>query len=103
MQNWAAAWSRKDVKGYLSFYAHFQVPGGASRKSWENERASRIDKPGKLQVTVDDVKVSMNGDKATVRFKQGYTSATLKSSAAKTLVMQKSGNKWLIQQEKVGS
>ena len=104
VQSWAAAWSRKDVKGYLSFYGpDFQVPGGASRKSWESERASRIDKPGKLQVTVDDVKVSMNGDKATVRFKQGYTSATLKSSAAKTLVMQKSGNKWLIQQEKVGS
>ncbi|HET7775523.1 MAG TPA: tetratricopeptide repeat protein [Azospira sp.] len=104
VQSWAAAWSRKDVKGYLSFYgADFQVPGGGSRKAWENERASRIDKPGKLQVTVDDIKVSLNGDKATVRFKQNYTSATLKSSAGKTLVMQRSGGKWLIQQEKVGS
>ena len=53
--------------------------------------------------TVEDIKVSMNGDKATVRFKQNYTSATLKSSAAKTLVLQRSGGKWLIQQEKVGS
>ena len=104
VQNWAAAWSRKDVKAYLSYYGpDFQVPGGANRKSWEKERASRIDKPGKLQVTVEDIKVSLNGDKATVRFKQGYTSATLKSATAKTLVLQRSGNKWLIQQEKVGS
>ena len=103
VQNWAAAWSRKDVKGYLSFYApDFQAPGG-NRKAWEKERASRIDKPGKLQVSVEDIKVSQNGDKATVRFKQNYTSATLKSSAAKTLVLQRSGGKWLIQQEKVGS
>lgn len=100
---WANAWSHKDVKGYLSYYAaDFQVPGGGSRKSWENERASRIDKPGKLQVAVSDMTVSMNGDKATVRFKQHYTSASLKSSAAKTLVLIKSGSKWLIQQEKVG-
>ena len=103
VQNWAAAWSRKDVKGYLSFYApDFQAPGG-NRKAWEKERANRIDKPGKLQVSVEDIKVSQNGDKATVRFKQNYTSATLKSSAAKTLVLQRSGGKWLIQQEKVGS
>ncbi|HJW02541.1 MAG TPA: tetratricopeptide repeat protein [Azospira sp.] len=100
---WASAWSRKDVKGYLSYYApEFQVPGGASRKAWENERASRIDKPGKLQVAVSDITVNLNGDKATVRFKQHYTSASLKSSTGKTLVLIKSGSKWLIQQEKVG-
>lgn len=100
---WASAWSRKDVKGYLSYYApEFQVPGGASRKAWENERASRIDKPGKLQVAVSDITINLNGDKATVRFKQHYTSASLKSSAAKTLVLIKSGSRWLIQQEKVG-
>lgn len=103
VQNWAAAWSRKDVKGYLSFYApDFQIPGG-NRKAWEKERTSRIDKPGKLQVSVEDIKVSQNGDKATVRFKQNYTSATLKSSAAKTLTLQRSGGKWMILQEKVGN
>lgn len=103
VQAWASAWSRKDVKAYLGFYGpDFQAPGG-NRKAWEKERASRIDKPGKLQVTLEDIKVSLNGDKATVRFKQNYVSATLKSSAAKTLVMQRSGGKWLIQQEKVGS
>lgn len=100
---WASAWSRKDVKGYLSYYANdFQTPKGASRKSWEAERASRIDKPGKIQVSVDDVKVSITDDKATVRFRQNYVSSSLKSSTGKTLVFVKSGNKWLIQQERVG-
>lgn len=103
LQGWAAAWARKDVKGYLSFYASdFQTPGGASRKEWENERAQRIDKPGKLQVAVEDIKVSINGDKATVRFRQHYRSATLKSSTTKTVVFVRSGAKWLIQQERVG-
>ncbi|MBP7202133.1 MAG: tetratricopeptide repeat protein [Propionivibrio sp.] len=100
---WANAWSRKDVKAYLGYYASdFQAPKGASRKTWEAERASRIDKPGKLQVSVDDVRISITNDKATVKFRQSYVSSSLKSSTGKTLILVKSGNKWLIQQERVG-
>ncbi len=99
---WASAWSRKDVKAYLAHYASdFQPPNGLTRKAWEAERAQRIDKPGKLQVKVDDIKVTLAGDKATVRFRQSYASATLKSAAGKTMVFVKSGNKWLISQERI--
>ena len=100
---WVNAWSRKDVKGYLSYYANdFQTPKGIARKEWEAERAKRIDKPGKLQVSVEDIKVSIADNKATVRFRQNYVSSSLKSSTGKTLVFVKSGSKWLIQQERVG-
>jgi tetratricopeptide (TPR) repeat protein len=103
LQGWASAWSHKDVKGYLSYYASdFQTPNSMPRKAWEAERTQRIDKPGKLQVSVDDIKVSLSGDKATVRFRQHYSSASLKTSASKTVVFVRSGGKWLIQQERVG-
>ena len=103
VRGWASAWSRKDVKAYLGYYANdFQTPKGMARKAWETERTQRIDKPGKLQVSVDDIKISLANDKATVRFRQNYTSATLKSSTGKTLVLVKSVGKWLIQQERVG-
>jgi ketosteroid isomerase-like protein len=103
LQGWASAWSRKDVKSYLGYYANdFQTPNGMPRKAWEAERTQRIDKPGKLQVSVDEINVTVNGDKATVRFRQHYSSSTLKSSASKTVVFVKSGGKWLIQQERVG-
>ncbi|MBK9445728.1 MAG: nuclear transport factor 2 family protein [Betaproteobacteria bacterium] len=103
VQGWAAAWSKKDVKAYLGHYApDFQTPNGMPRKAWETERQQRIDKPGKIQVSVADVKVSLNGDKATVKFRQDYKSATLNSSAGKTLVLIRVGGKWLIQQERVG-
>ena len=103
LQDWANDWSRKNVKGYLNRYASdFQPPNGLSRKAWEAERAQRIDKPGKLQVKVDDIKITINDNKATVRFRQQYNSATLQSSTGKTIVFVKSGGKWLIQQERVG-
>ena len=58
LQGWASAWSRKDVKAYLGYYASdFQTPNGVPRKTWEAERTQRIDKPGKLQISVDLINV----------------------------------------------
>ena len=105
LQGWAAAWSNKDVKAYLGYYAaDFQTPNGMARKAWETERAQRIDKPGKILVSVDEIKVSLSGekDKIKVRFRQSYKSASLKSQTGKTVIFVKSGSRWLIQQERIG-
>jgi tetratricopeptide (TPR) repeat protein len=102
VRDWANAWSRKDVKAYLSFYAgDFQTPKGMTRKEWEAERGQRINKPGRLRVTVDGLQVSVSGATATARFRQRYASATFNSTAGKTLVFMKSGGRWLIWQERV--
>ena len=105
VESWAADWSRKDVKAYLNHYAkNFKVPGGQSRSAWETERSQRIKKPGTIKVSVEALKVSMDGgDKAEVRFRQQYASANLKSGSAKTLVLVKQGGRWLIQQERIGN
>lgn len=103
VDGWLAAWSKKDVKGYLAHYASdFQTPGGQSRKAWETERAQRVGKPGKIEVSRDKLSIKTDGDKATVRFRQSYKSAGFNSSSGKTLVLVRQGGKWLIQQERVG-
>lgn len=102
---WADAWSRKDMKTYLAFYAsEFETPNGESRASWEEERNKRIaGKPGSIEVKVDGLKVVMNGaDRATARFHQTYKAASLKSSGPKTLALVKRDGKWLIKQEQAG-
>lgn len=104
IDGWLAAWSGKNVKAYLAYYAaDFQVPGGKPRKAWENERAARIDRPGKIDVSRDKLTIKIeNTDKATVRFRQHYRSASFKSSSGKTLILIKRDSRWLIQQERVG-
>jgi tetratricopeptide (TPR) repeat protein len=99
--NWANAWSRKDVKAYLAQYASdFKTPKGTSRKNWEDQREERIaGKPGKISVTYDAPEISINGDRATAKFRQHYKSAGLSGSTSKTLVFVRSGNRWLIQEE----
>lgn len=100
---WADAWSRKDVKGYLAAYApDFRPPNGQNRKAWENERSSRITKPGAISVDVEKIVVESNGhDKATVKFRQNYRSANLKSTTGKTMTLVRHNGRWLIQQERV--
>jgi len=104
LNQWVKAWSDNDVAGYLGHYAaDFQPPKGESRGNWESQRKARIAKPRKIQVKVESPKVvfSDNG-RVTVTFRQHYQSGALKVASTKTLVMVKAGDKWLIQQEKVG-
>jgi len=101
---WAAAWSRKDVKAYLAAYARdFKTPAGESRSAWDAERQKRITKPGAIQVSYENLRITVDGDTATVKFRQHYKSASLKTSSNKTLLMGKRDGKWQILQERVGS
>lgn len=104
VDSWATAWAGNDVDAYLARYAPgFKTPDGEPRKTWESERRARIAKPRKIEVRIEAPKVTFNDDKrATVTFRQHYRSNTLKVTASKKLVMVKSGNQWLIQEELVG-
>ncbi|MBS1189436.1 MAG: hypothetical protein H6R10_1228 [Rhodocyclaceae bacterium] len=101
LNNWVEAWSRKDVKAYLAHYAaDFRTPKGMSRKAWEAERQDRIaGKAGKISVSYEQPQVTVNGDKATAKFRQRYKAGSLNTSTTKTLVFVRSAGKWLIQEE----
>ncbi len=104
VNDWAKAWSSRDIAGYLGFYANdFQTPGGVPRAAWEKSRQERIDKPKSIQVSIANPKVTItDATHARVTFKQSYHSDTLKNHTVKTLVLVKTGEKWVIQQEQVG-
>lgn len=102
--SWAKAWSSKDVNKYLSHYAKdFQTPKGESRSAWAEDRRSRIEGKGRISVSVDDISVSVDGNNASFRFKQNYTSDKLSANSRKTLAMVKQDGKWLIKQERSGN
>lgn len=103
VNNWAKAWSERDVKGYLAFYASdFETPRGMTRKAWSDEREARIAGKGRIEVRVEAPKVSIKGDTAVVKFRQSYISDRLKANSRKTLTLAKRSGKWQIQQEQIG-
>jgi len=100
---WAAAWSHRDMAGYLGAYAPDYSPGGKSHKAWEEERKARIVPRKRISVEISDLRVSVNGDKAQAHFRQTYESDTLNTAGHKTLDLVRSpSGKWLIRQESVG-
>ncbi len=101
VRKWAAAWSAKDMKGYLAAYgADFEAPGG--RKSWEDERTKRIVGKKSISVQLGDMAVKVNGNKAQARFKQEYNADALAVSSRKTLDLVKAGDRWVIVKESTG-
>ena len=103
IEQWARAWSAKDVKGYLAAYApDFDTPGGEKRASWEKQRTERIERPKRIEVEAKVLSVKVSGNQATATLRQSYKSDTLKSNSTKVLKMVKVGDRWLIKQERAG-
>ncbi|WP_252374244.1 tetratricopeptide repeat protein [Hydrogenophaga sp. 2FB] len=101
---WAQAWSSRNVSAYLGAYGPaFKPPGGLARAAWEAERRARIEPRSRIGVDISELNISVNGDKATARFRQAYTSDTLNVTSRKTLDLVKSGKRWLIVRESTGS
>ena len=104
VRHWARAWSAKDLEAYFSAYdKDFQTPGGQPRSAWEAERRRRIAKAEPIEVDIENMQIALEGERATIRFRQHYRSGKLKTSANKTLVLQRREGRWLILQERVGN
>ena len=102
VMRWAAAWSSRDLDAYFASYEP-NFNGGKSRAAWMADRKARILPRNKIDVDVSDFAVSLNGDRASVRFRQAYASDSLSVTSRKTLDLIKSGNRWLIVRESTGS
>lgn len=102
VQDWAKAWSDKDMARYYAAYANNFTPANRiTRAQWESDRRVRIVSKKSISVQVREMKISSNGETASARFQQLYTSDNLKGSSRKTLEMVRLGNRWLIVRESV--
>ena len=102
--DWANAWSAKDIDLYLSKYAQdFKTPNGDAFSLWQTSRRQKISSQGKILVEIEDLKLSMKTDNsARIQFKQKYTSDKLTEMSNKSLVVKKIDGRWLIQEEILG-
>jgi len=97
ISNWAAAWSARDVEGYLSFYsANFELPGALSRAQWESQRRSRIANKSNIEVDISNLNVQVNGAEATAEFDQAYKADKYSDNVRKTLRLVKEDGRWKI-------
>lgn len=102
MQEWAAAWSAKNARQFLAFYAPQFKPEGMSRADWEKQRVERISRPKTAKVELSNLKVGVLDDShAAVTFTQTYRSDLHQDVMRKTLQLEKINGVWLIFDEQV--
>ncbi|MEM6703759.1 MAG: hypothetical protein AAF690_13675 [Acidobacteriota bacterium] len=100
VRGWAAAWSRQDVEGYLSTYSQsFKPNNGASRAQWAAYRRDRVSAPNSVTVTVDQLEVSVDGERATAVLRQEYSSDSMSDKVLKTLTLANEAGGWKIVSE----
>lgn len=90
------------MEAYFAAYTP-EFSGGKSRKAWEEDRRARITGKRSISVQLSDFDTRVQGDKATVQFRQNYSADTLKVSSRKRLELVRISGRWLIQKESTGS
>lgn len=91
------------MTAYLTAYdTSFDPPGRQSRSAWEKEREARIVGKSRISVQLSDMTVSVNGDKATARFRQAYSADALNVTSRKTLELVNNNGRWTIVREATG-
>ncbi|GEC96200.1 outer membrane protein [Zoogloea ramigera] len=97
---WAAAWSAKDVKTYLSFYSPRFKPEQGNLSTWTKQRTQRIEKASNITVEVDKLSVrSLSPSAAEAQFIQRYGSKRTRDVMNKTLQYELENGQWKIVRE----
>lgn len=100
VQAWANAWMAQDVAAYLAHYdAEFRVPGGRTRAEWEALRHERITRPAFIRLNLSQIRAELQGDTATVRFRQRFESNTFRGTDNKVLTLVNRNGAWKIVEE----
>ncbi|MFL2555722.1 MAG: hypothetical protein ACJ0Q4_02570, partial [Gammaproteobacteria bacterium] len=103
INQWASAWSSKDVEGYISSYADdFKPSRGLSKNKWEKQRRERLANPAFIKITLVNLNIEINDNGfAKIRFKQEYKSDTYSDEVEKEITVMMFKDKWLITRERV--
>lgn len=103
VDEWAAAWARRDEEAYLAAYdAEFVPQGGGSRTDWEKRRRLLLGLAKNIDLKIDSPLVDRADDgTATVTFNQLYRSDRYRDAVVKQLRLAERDGRWLIVEEKV--
>lgn len=103
VQEWAKAWSAKDIAKYISLYTrNYSHAPNKSHVDWVTLRRQRLATPKYIRVSAQNIRVNrLANEAASVDFLQNYQSDTINDSIRKILLLVIEDGQWKIQQELV--
>ena len=100
VETWRRAWENRDIIAYLNCYQRDFRGAKPDRKAWEAYRRKQINgAAGQIDLQIQDVRISVRGDDALVRFKQHYRADNYADSGIKEFGLVRVDGNWLINKE----
>jgi tetratricopeptide (TPR) repeat protein len=96
---WLNSWRAGDMETYRSCYDESFESRKMKLNEWIAYKTNVRNKSKDINILIDDLKISTDGDKATAVFTQTYSSSILRNKGKKTLELKKVGNEWKIVKE----
>ena len=101
VQEWARAWSAKDLPAYFAAYVpNYQPSPSVSHAAWVADRTARIAGKAAISVALTNLQSKIVASQAVVSFREDYRSGPVHFNGGKTLVLRQVGGRWLIAQER---
>ena len=101
---WGRAWASKNMNAYFSAYgSDFKPASGQTRSAWEQDRRLKITSKNAISLKLNNLSVTVNGERAVAKFQQEYKADALAVTSRKTLELTKVSGRWLISKEATGS
>ena len=96
---WLTSWKSGDMKTYRSCYASDFQSKGMDLNAWVSHKINVYKKSKNINISIDDLRMSEQGDTVTAVFTQSYSSSILKDKGKKTLELRKINGEWKIYRE----
>jgi outer membrane protein len=97
---WLQSWCMQDIEKYLDSYTSDFLPQDSlSHQAWAARRRNRIQDNSAIQIKIEAPQLTVNGNSATVMFRQIYQSKRFTDKSNKTLVLIKQNGQWKIKEE----
>ena len=101
IETWRQAWEKRDIDTYLAAYApDFKPSGGLPLAAWRAQRRDRVGRARDIHIVLEMQEVTVNGDRASARFRQRYSAAHITDSMRKQLLLTRTTDGWRIVEEK---
>jgi hypothetical protein len=99
INQWLTSWKSGDINTYRSSYAPDFRSQGKNLNAWISYKANIQKKSKNINISIDKLQISGNGNNATAVFTQSYSSSILKDSGKKKLELRKINDEWKIYRE----
>jgi hypothetical protein len=101
LKNWLFAWSSKNIKSYMAFYApEFMSAQGQNFHAWKSHKTSLFRTYKNIVVIASNIDINVTGFNAVITFKQNYRSDWHQDVGYKTLKLKLTdAGQWLIVNE----